>query len=100
LKGKIFEQVKRIAYQDYAILTTRVSPRNTSCLSPWGEPLWRGAKFPSTLFEFDSYQSGAALVATADGYKAHSGLNAARNVALKAIKRNLPEAALNLKSLK
>lgn len=100
LKGKVFEQVKRIAYQDYTILTTRVSPRNTSRLSPWGEPLWRGAKFPASLPEFDSYQPGAALVATADGYKAHSGLNAARNVALKAIKRNLSEAALNLKSLK
>ncbi len=99
LKGKIFEQVKRIAYQDHAILTTRVSPRNTSRFSPWGEPLWRGSQFPTSLLEFDSYQSGAALVATADGYKAHSGLNAARNVALKAIKRNLPLAALNFKSL-
>ena len=36
LKGKVFEQVKRIAYQDYAILTTRVSPMNTSRFSPWG----------------------------------------------------------------
>ncbi|MCC3432156.1 MAG: hypothetical protein JGK08_19700 [Microcoleus sp. PH2017_04_SCI_O_A] len=100
LKGKVFEQVKRIAYQDYAIVTTRVSPMNTSRLSPWGEPLWRGAKFPSDSLRFEGYQSGAALVATADGYKAHSGLNAARNVALKAIKRNLLEATLNLKSLK
>ncbi|MGB7709596.1 MAG: hypothetical protein WBL95_08655 [Microcoleus sp.] len=99
LKGKIYEQVKRIAYQDYAILTTRVSPMNTSRLTPWGEQLWRGCKFPSTLLEFDGYQNGAALVATVDGYKAHSGLNAARNVALKAIKRNIPEATLNLKSL-
>ncbi|MGB8688957.1 MAG: hypothetical protein WCD53_16685 [Microcoleus sp.] len=98
LKGKIYEQVKRIAYQDYAILTTRVSPMNTSRLTPWGEQLWRGCKFPSTLLEFDGYQKGAALVATVDGYKAHSGLNAARNVALKAIKRNLREATL-LKSL-
>ena len=39
LKGKIYEQVKRIAYQDYAILTTRVSPRNTSRLPPWGDRL-------------------------------------------------------------
>lgn len=71
---------------------------NTSRLSPWGEQVWRGNKFPSTPLEFDSYQTGAALVATVDGYKAHSGLNAARNVALKTIKRNLPEATLNLKS--
>ncbi|MEG3860046.1 hypothetical protein [Microcoleus sp. herbarium12] len=99
LKGKVFEQVKRIAYQDYAILTTRVCPKDTSRITPWNQALWRGAKFPDSLLEFDSYQPGAALVATPDGYKAHSGLNAARNVGLKAIKRNLPEAELNLKSL-
>ncbi|TAE50332.1 MAG: hypothetical protein EAZ88_20830 [Oscillatoriales cyanobacterium] len=99
LKGKIYEQVKRIAYQDYAILTTRVSPMNTSRLTPWGEPVWRGCKFPSSPTEFDSYRPGAALVATVDGYKAHSGLNAARNVALKAIKRHLSEVMLHQKSL-
>lgn len=98
LKGKVYEQVKRIAYQDYAILSTRVSPRNTSRLTPWGEQLWRGSRFPSTQLEFDNYLQGAALVATVDGYRAHSGLNAARNVALKAIKRHLHEAELNLKS--
>jgi hypothetical protein len=64
LKGKIYEQVKRIAYQDYAILTTRVSPMNTSRLTPWGEQVWRGCKFPLTPFEFDSYQNGAALVSS------------------------------------
>lgn len=73
---------------------------NTSRLSPWGDPLWRGVKFPASPLEFEDYQSGAALVATVNGYKTHSGLNAARNVALKAIKRNIPEADLNLKSLK
>lgn len=99
LKGKIYEQVKRIAYQDYAILTTRVSPMNTSRLTPWGEQVWRGCKFPSSPIEFDGYRPGAALVATVDGYKAHSGLNAARNVALKAIKRHLSEVTLNQKSL-
>ncbi len=99
LKGKIYEQVKRIAYQDYAILTTRVSPRNTSRLTPWGEPVWRGCKFPSIPPKFDGYRPGAALVATVDGYKAHSGLNAARNVALKAIKRHLCEVTLHQKSL-
>lgn len=99
LKGKVYDQVKRIAYQDYGILTTRVNPRNTSRLTPWGDSVWRGNTFPTNLFDFALYQSGAALVATVNGYKAHSGLNAARNVALKAIKRHLPEATLNLKSL-
>jgi transposase len=99
LKGKVYEQVKRIAYQDYAILTTRVSPRNTSRLTPWDQPVWRGNTFPASLLDYSEYQSGAVLVATVDGYKAHSGLNAARNIALKAIKRNLPGATLHLKSL-
>jgi len=99
LKGKVYEQVKRIAFQDYAILTTRVSPQSTSRLDPWGNPLWRGNKFPTDILSFSNYQNGANLVANVEGYKAHSGINASRNVALKAIKRNLPEATLNLKSL-
>lgn len=99
LKGKVYNQVKRIAYQDYAILTTCVSPRDTSRLSPWGDLVARGKAFPTDLLSFSAYQNGAALVSLPNGYKAHSGINAARNIALKAIKRNLPEAALNLKSL-
>jgi transposase len=99
LKSKVYEQVKRIAFQDYGMLVTRVNPKNTSKLSPDGIPVWRGNHFPGSILEFLEYQSGANLVATPDGYKAHSGLNAARNIALKAIKRNLPEATLNLKSL-
>ncbi len=97
LKSKVYEQVKRIAFQDYGILVTRVNPKNTSKLSPNGLPVWRGHQFPSSILEFLEYQSGANLVATPDGYRAHSGLNAARNIALKAIKRNLPEVTLNLK---
>jgi hypothetical protein len=100
LKGKIYLEVKRIAYQNYAILTTRVSPRNTSRLSPWDIPVWRGDTFPVTILEYPEYQSGAALVATSDGYKAHSGINAARNIALQAIKRNVPNCTFNLQSLK
>jgi hypothetical protein len=96
----VYEQVKRIAFQDYAILVTRVSPKDTSRLNPYGLQVWRGNQFPSLILQFLEYQSGANFVATPDGYKAHSGLNAARNIALKAIKRNLPEATLNLKSLK
>lgn len=100
LKSKVYEQVKRVAFQDYAILVTRVSPKDTSRLNPHGLQVWRGNQFPDSILQFLNYKSGANFVATPDGYKAHSGLNAARNIALKAIKRNLPKATLNLKSLK
>jgi len=88
LKSKVYQQVNRIAYQDYGILTTRVNPRNTSSLDPWGNPVWRSNEFPKTLFDFQSYQAGANLVGTVNGYIAHSGLNAARNIGLKAILRH------------
>ncbi len=83
LKSKIFEGVKRIAYQDFGILTTRVSPRNTSKLDPWGNDLARQNQIDESVTE---YQPGATWVWN-EGYKAHSGLNAARNVGLKAIAR-------------
>jgi hypothetical protein len=98
LKGKVDQQVKRIAFQDYAILTTRVSPRNTSKLDLWGNPLWRGNKFPTDNLSFNEYQNGANLVANVEGYKAHSGVNASGNVALKAIKRNQPSTTLIFKA--
>ncbi len=87
LKSKVYLQVSRIAYQDYSILTTRVNPRHTSSLDPWGNPVWRNNQFPVTLFDFLSYQPGTNLVGTVNGYIAHSGLNAARNIGLKAILR-------------
>ena len=87
LKSRVFNQVKEIAYRDYGILTTRVNPRNTSRFDPWGHPLWRGNSFPTSLFGNDEYQPGANLVANTSGYKAHSGLNGARNIGLKAIGR-------------
>jgi len=92
LKSKIYLNVKRIAYQDYAILTTRVNPRNTSRIDPWGNQLWRGSNFPTNLLGYLDYQSGADWVAGVNGYKAHSGLNAARNVGMKAIIRHKLEA--------
>lgn len=92
LKSKIYLGVKRIAYQDYAILTTRVNPRNTSRFDPWGNQLWRGGEFPTNLLAFLEYQPGADWVAGVNGYKAHSGLNAARNVGMKAIVRHKFEA--------
>ena len=88
LKSRLFNQAKDIAYRDYSILTTRVNPRNTSRLDPWGYSLWRGNQFPTNLFDYLDYQPGANLVANTTGYKAHSGLNAARNIGLKAIGRH------------
>ena len=103
LKSKVFNQTKDIAYRDYGILTTRVNPRNTSRFDPWGNPLWRGNKFPNSLLDYygaykvrsspkhtapKEYQPGASLVANTAGYKAHSGLNASRNIGLKAIGRH------------
>lgn len=88
LKASVYHEVSRIAYQDYGILTTRVNPKNTSRFDPWGNPVWRNDEFPTTLFDFHSYQSGANFVGTVDGYLAHSGLNAARNIGNKAIWRH------------
>ncbi|GAA6616244.1 hypothetical protein [Scytonema sp. NUACC26] len=88
LKSKVYQQVSRIAYQDEGILTTRVNPRHTSRFDPWGYPVWRSNQFPTTLFDFQSYQSGTNFVGTVDGYVAHSGLNAARNIGLRAILRH------------
>lgn len=88
LKSRVFNQTKDLAYRDYGILTTRVNPRDTSRLDPWGNLLWRGNKFPSSLLDYVEYQPGANLVANTSGYKAHSGLNAARNIGLKAILRH------------
>ena len=103
LKSRVFNQTKDIAYRDYGILTTRVNPRNTSRLDPWNNPLWRGNNFPTSLLDYAEedtgaevssaprdvrYQPGANLVANTSGYKAHSGLNAARNIGLKAILRH------------
>ncbi len=87
LKSKIYLNVKRIAYQDYAILTTRVNPRNTSRLDPWGNQVWRRDLFPTKELDYLEYQPGADWVGTINGYQAHSGLNAARNVGMKAILR-------------
>ncbi len=92
LKSKIYLGVKRIAYQDYAILTTRVNPHNTSRLDPWGNQLWRGSIFPTNLLDYLGYQPGTDWVAGVNGYKAHSGLNAARNIGMKAIVRHKFEA--------
>ena len=88
LKSRVYLETSRVAYQDYGILTTRVNPRNTSRFDPWGNPVWRSNAFPTTMFDFQSYEPGANFVGTVNGYIAHSGLNAARNIGLKAILRH------------
>lgn len=69
-----------------------MNPRNTSRLDPWGNQLWRGSDFPTNLLDYLDYQPGADWVAGINGYKAHSGLNAARNIGFKAIIRYKFEA--------
>lgn len=88
LKSRLFIQAYEIAYRDYGILTTRVSPKDTSRLDPWGDKLWRGNEFPVNLLDYLDYQPGAFWVANTAGYKAHSGINAARNIGLAAIRRH------------
>ncbi|MDY6902207.1 MAG: hypothetical protein SWZ49_29675, partial [Cyanobacteriota bacterium] len=80
--------VKMGAYNDYGILTTRVNPRNTSKLDPWGSELSRKNYIPQTVTEQNiEYNPGATWVKSPSGYTAHSGVNAARNIGLKAVLR-------------
>lgn len=67
-------------------------------LDPWGNQLWRGSDFPTNLLGYLDYQPGADWVAGTNGYKAHSGLNAARNIGLKAIIRHKLEAVFRRSS--
>lgn len=89
LKSKIFNNVRNFAFRDYGILTTRVNPRDTSRLDPWGNAVYRSNEIPETVIKgFEVYQSGATWVKTASGYTAHSGVNASRNIGIKAIVRH------------
>jgi transposase len=83
LKSRLFSETNRVAYNEFGILTTRVSPRNTSRLDPWGNAVNRGST-PTA----EGYHAGADWVNGPRGYKAHSGINAARNIGLKAIARH------------
>ncbi|GAA6617731.1 hypothetical protein [Scytonema sp. NUACC26] len=106
LKSKVFNEVSRIAFQDYGILTTRVNPRDTSRLDPWGQELARLDNYSGFLainlikegkLE-NSYQKGANFVVNINtSYSAHSGLNAARNIGLKAILRHRTNAIFVLR---
>jgi hypothetical protein len=106
LKSKVFNEVNRIAFQDYGILTNRVNPRNTSRLDPWGNKLARFDNYSGreainlinvSLLE-NAYQPGANFVVNIDNnYSAHSGINAARNIGLKAILRHRTNAVFVLR---
>ncbi|WP_207714450.1 hypothetical protein [Scytonema sp. UIC 10036] len=106
LKSKVFHEVSRIAFQDYGILTTRVNPRDTSRLDPWVQELARlnnySGKLAINLIKEgkleNSYQKGANFVVNINTYySAHSGLNAARNIGLKAILRHRTNAIFVLR---
>lgn len=110
LKSKIFNNVRRIAYQRHSILTARVNPKDTSRYCAFdGEPVCRPPKnlysdsmirllkalgvwgnFKEPLF----YQTGARLYQTDTNYKGHSGLNAARRVGLKFLQRKFQSPTL------
>lgn len=94
LKSKVFQETSRVAYQDYGILTKRVNPRNTSRLDPWNNELYRINLYSGEVairMIHDGglepkYEPGADFVVNPKNcYSAHSGLNAARNIGLKAI---------------
>ncbi|MGB3509877.1 MAG: hypothetical protein WBA93_11650 [Microcoleaceae cyanobacterium] len=85
LKSKIFDHASRVAYTDYTILTNRVNPRDTSRVDPWGNLVAR----QNNLVDWtdDAYNPGATWVIGQNDYISHSGINAARNIGLKAIAR-------------
>lgn len=98
LKGKIVDNVRRIAYQRYAILTARVNPKNTSRLCAIdGTPVFRGEHYLPTLLEYcQPYRCGGKCFATVTGYRGNSGLNAARNIGLKFLARRFEQPTLAL----
>jgi IS605 OrfB family transposase len=106
LKSKVFQETNRIAYQDYGILTTRVNPRDTSRLDPWNNELYRinlhsGEVAIRMIHDGKlepKYEPGADFVINPKNcYSAHSGLNAARNIGLKAILRHRTNAVFVLR---
>ena len=99
LKSKIFNNVRHSAYARYGILVTRVNPRNTSKLDPWGNPVNRQNTIPKKVVALSQiYEPGATWVKSASGYTAHSGINAARNIALKALLRHRTNLVFSVKS--
>lgn len=99
LKGKIVDNVRRIAYQRYAILTARVNPKDTSRLCAVdGTPVWRGNHYLPTLLEFcEGYNYGGKCYVTVTGYRGNSSLNAARNIGLRFLARRFELPILELK---
>ena len=96
LKSKIYLNTRRIAYQKHSILTSRVNPKDTSRLCAYDNTLvWRGNEFPQTPLDWvKPYECGGRLYATVTGYRGHSGLNAARNIGLKFLRRRFESPTL------
>lgn len=96
LKSKIYLNTRRIAYQKHAIVTARVNPKDTSRLCAYDNtPVWRGSEFPQTLLDWAKpYECGGRLYATLTGHRGHSGLNAARNIGLKFLRRRFKSPTL------
>ncbi len=99
LKSKIFNNVRQKAYMDYGILTTRVNPRNTSKLDPWGNPVNRQNTIPDKIVSgSQTYEPGATWIKTSEGYTCHSGVNAGRNIGMKALLRHRTNLEFKVKS--
>ncbi len=98
LKGKIVDNVRRIAYQRYSILTDRVNPKNRSRLCAVnGVEVWRGNHYLPTLLEFcQPYQYGGKCFCTVQGQRGSSALNAARNIGLKFLARRFGQLTLEV----
>ena len=96
LKSKIYLNTRRIAYQKHSILAARVNPKDTSRLCAYDNtPVWRGSEFPQTLLDWAKpYECGGRLYATVTGHRGHSGLNAARNIGLKFLRRRIESPTL------
>ena len=96
LKSKIYLNTRRIAYQKHSILTARINPKDTSRLCAYDNtPVWRGSEFPQTLLDWAKpYECGGRLYATVTGHRGHSGLNAARNIGLKFLRRRFESPTL------
>lgn len=89
LKSKIFNNVRQKAYMDFGILTTRINPKNTSKLDPWGNQVNRQNTIPDEVVSGSQiYEPGATWVKTSEGYTCHSGVNAGRNIGMKALLRH------------
>ncbi|MBW4513051.1 MAG: hypothetical protein KME64_42215 [Scytonematopsis contorta HA4267-MV1] len=99
LKSKIYQFTSHIARTKFNILSTRVSPKNTSKYCAFtGQDLFRtDSELKANLAKsnngyWDNYISSEGyypgkLAITRNGYCVHSGLNAARNIGIRFYQR-------------